>query len=511
MGLQLLVLLAIHFWGVVDGDEGFYLMASFLISQGKRLYIDFYYPQMPLLPYIYGGWMSLFGFTWEGGRSLSWIFSLGIMGLLFRYFRGKEANRNLQILMMVLYLTNGLTMGWFGTVKTQVASTFFTLLSFLCLSETLKGVPPLDGSNTHFNCSTNITAKGKSFWWRYLLAGISLGIAGNIRLLFLPLIIPVLFWVMISIRNRKSPTSFTAPALFCLGWGLAFLPAIYYFLQDPVRFYWNNLGYHLTRYPMSWDQKAIEKTLTIGKLLISPQSAILAILFVISAFSLIKKGTIKSLKDEWGTLLISISLLLISLAPSPAFVQYESVLIPFVLITIFPTLKEILLWKGRWKKLIITGCIAIYVLAAFPSFIFQGIARPHRQNPQTWSLKSIKTVGEYIRNHSKPGDPILSFWPGYLFTARRNPLPGLENHFGYYISWTFSSKEQIYFRLPSQKLILGDIEQKKLTMAVIGGWTGGTIVDMEKGKRGLINKLVENGYSVVKEIDGTQIFMKNRE
>ena len=48
----------------VDGDEGFYLMASRLVLMHKKPYIDFFYTQTPLLPYIYALFLRCFGVTW---------------------------------------------------------------------------------------------------------------------------------------------------------------------------------------------------------------------------------------------------------------------------------------------------------------------------------------------------------------------------------------------------------------------------------------------------------------
>ena len=44
----------------VNGDEGFYLLASRLVLMHKKPYLDFSYVQAPLLPYVYAGWMQDF-------------------------------------------------------------------------------------------------------------------------------------------------------------------------------------------------------------------------------------------------------------------------------------------------------------------------------------------------------------------------------------------------------------------------------------------------------------------
>src|SRR4051794_23533138 len=40
----------------IDGDEGFYLLASRLVLAHKKPYIDFLFEQAPLFPYVYALW-----------------------------------------------------------------------------------------------------------------------------------------------------------------------------------------------------------------------------------------------------------------------------------------------------------------------------------------------------------------------------------------------------------------------------------------------------------------------
>ena len=52
----------------VDGDEGFYLLASRLVLMHKKPYLDFSYLQAPLLPYVYAGWLRVVGLSWASAR-----------------------------------------------------------------------------------------------------------------------------------------------------------------------------------------------------------------------------------------------------------------------------------------------------------------------------------------------------------------------------------------------------------------------------------------------------------
>src|SRR2546421_5101843 len=75
------VFVPMSLYRLVDGDEGTYLLVSRLVVEGQLPYHDFFYPQMFLLPYVYGGWMKLVGYSWYGARLLSAVFSV-MLGLL---------------------------------------------------------------------------------------------------------------------------------------------------------------------------------------------------------------------------------------------------------------------------------------------------------------------------------------------------------------------------------------------------------------------------------------------
>ena len=66
---------------LIDGDEGFYLLASRLVLEHKTPYLDFFYTQAPLLPYVYALWMKFAGVTWVAGRTLPALLT-SLLGLL---------------------------------------------------------------------------------------------------------------------------------------------------------------------------------------------------------------------------------------------------------------------------------------------------------------------------------------------------------------------------------------------------------------------------------------------
>src|SRR5262249_13938397 len=73
--LMAAVFVPVSFLRLVDGDEGTYLLVSRLVADGRVPYHDFFYPQMFLLPYVYGAWMKVVGYSWYAARLLSACFS----------------------------------------------------------------------------------------------------------------------------------------------------------------------------------------------------------------------------------------------------------------------------------------------------------------------------------------------------------------------------------------------------------------------------------------------------
>jgi uncharacterized membrane protein len=67
----------------VDGDEGIYGLVARLVIEGDVPYRDFAYPQMPLLPYAYGAWLTIAGESWTSLRILSALLAVALAALLY--------------------------------------------------------------------------------------------------------------------------------------------------------------------------------------------------------------------------------------------------------------------------------------------------------------------------------------------------------------------------------------------------------------------------------------------
>src|SRR5207237_5950249 len=97
----------------LDGDEGVYAYASRLAVHGHVPYRDFFYEQMPLLPYVYGGWIGVFGESWYTIRSLSALLGIATGALLYLHVARRRGTVP-ALAALTLYVLSGLVFGYFG-------------------------------------------------------------------------------------------------------------------------------------------------------------------------------------------------------------------------------------------------------------------------------------------------------------------------------------------------------------------------------------------------------------
>ena len=130
------VFVPMAFFRLADDDEGTYLLVSRLVMHGQIPFHDFFYPQMFLLPYVYGAWMKLVGYSWYGARLLSVIFSIVLGLLLSRQVVGLAGARVWGVLAAVLFTFTSLVFGWYPLVKTLVLPTLLLFTAYAVLSTT---------------------------------------------------------------------------------------------------------------------------------------------------------------------------------------------------------------------------------------------------------------------------------------------------------------------------------------------------------------------------------------
>lgn len=119
-------------------DEGVYLNAGRLVYDGSLPYRDFPFSQGPLVPYVYGAVLEVFGPSVLAGRLLS--LALGLAGFGASVWLAQAlAGRVAAAAVVTLSMLN-LPMLWVSaTVRTQSLSTPLTLLAVVALAAPVRG------------------------------------------------------------------------------------------------------------------------------------------------------------------------------------------------------------------------------------------------------------------------------------------------------------------------------------------------------------------------------------
>ncbi len=179
----------------LDEDEGYYALASKLVGHGKTPYTSFWYPQAPLMPYVYGAWSRVVSETWYVLRGLSVVLVIALACMVYRYVVKRWASRRLAVLAVLLLAATPLGFEWYPTVKTYALTTLLLFTAYVWA----------ESSSTR----------------AWLWAGLFLGLAIDVRLLVASVVIVFLLY------GRRHVGQ------FLLGLALGLIPTIWLFAIGP--------------------------------------------------------------------------------------------------------------------------------------------------------------------------------------------------------------------------------------------------------------------------------------
>ena len=429
---------------LVDGDEGTYLLVSRLVVEGQVPYHDFFYPQMFLLPYVYGAWMKLVSYSWYGARVLSAVFSIALGLLVCRQAARLAGARRWGVLAVVLFTFSSLAFGWYPLVKTFVLPTLFLFAAYAVLSSASR--------------------------WRWVASGVLIGLA------------------------------------------LALLPNELFFLIEPRTFLFNIVGNQVIRSDfglLGWVEQrvgVVEQLLAINRA-DGVTSFQFLLLFLLNLTSWVSSALLREQPSLVSTIVLS--LLLISLAPTPVYTQYFCIPIPFLVVNAVVFLarldRDAL---GPRLRHLFASIAAVYVLVSpfdLYRYSYGGALVPGitgAANVVDWRIPTIRAVARAIdHNLRRDRQLAISFWPGYFVETRASLLPGLENHFALIFSRKVSPHEVTQFKLMSYPELARHLRQRTVDVIVLGNWT-----DWTHNRESIRSQIVQNGYVMKERIANTEIY-----
>ncbi|RMG39307.1 MAG: hypothetical protein D6719_13665 [Candidatus Dadabacteria bacterium] len=469
---------------IVAPDEGYYLYAARMVSEGFLPYKDFFYPQAPLFPFAYGVLFKLFGCSWHVARFFSALLALITGALLARYCKRKWGAVGFW-LAGLLYFLSLFVSSWYTTAQTYSLSVFFLFLSFYLLS---------GGTENR----------------RIFLAGLFFGLSVETRLFFIalwPFFIP-LFW------GAEEKKGFDRFFRFSLGVITALLPLIIWYLFDPERVFYNNIGYHLNRSSQSLAE-ALNHKLHILSVIFGFSESVkfsgfqLALLLWAALLSVADSLMRRRAPD--AAVYLAFGIVAISFLPTPPYVQYFSAAIPFLVVAAVSFLKmvyESARGSVRFRRVsvVIPLIFSAFYLYKFPSdlsrYLYSGkgvIGMGSRRKPCDWKIDAIRAVSGRIDSLDSEAEYAGSVWPGYLVETRVKAYPGLENHFTFLASKKLKKSERKKYHLLSRADLNRLLEKGTLPLMVVNSRATG---------RRMREALKKGGYRVAAGLNGTSIYQK---
>ncbi len=430
-------------WRWIDYDEGFYLAVSQLVAQGKTVYRDFFYPQTPLMPYFYAPicWIkpSLIAL-----RLFSATLTI-LMVVLWNIYLRREYDETpgVALASLILLALNPQMISWNITVKTYALANFFI-------------------TATLFSLYIALHAKKHRY---YALSGAFFSLTFSVRLLYMPIGIVIVLWLFANEYFKEKRYIFSYS--FLIGLAIGSIPFLLFFISDPKKFLFNNIGYHLIRNklpPPPLLSHIIYSLSTFTMIVkVYPYLAITILIALIGFFSLVRQKELNSF--IFMTALISVVFVIISLSPYPIYEEYFNATLGPLLLPLFGSgLLMIYRMIYKMRHLLILGLILFLSLLSYETI---KVEENQILNFTHYDVSQYLAISEYIKRHSNPNDVILSFWPGYVFESGRRFFPDMENQFGLSIGGKLSAKERKDYHIANKYDIFLAIQRQAIKMVIL--------------------------------------------
>jgi dolichyl-phosphate-mannose-protein mannosyltransferase len=421
----------------IDGDEGFYLLASKLVLAHKKPYVDFFYNQAPLLPYVYGAWIKVVGATWTSAKVLPALLTAALGTLLVCDIYRQTRRLLAGVAALILFTSSSMIFAFFPVVKTFSLAAILLFGAYMAVSR------------IHDTPRTQ---------WLLGVGGLLFGLSVDTRS-YLVVLLPLFVWWVVS--NSEPHRTVSMAAWFLGGSVLGVVPSFYFLVCSPSAFLFNNVGYHAIRSDSGLVGMYEQKLVVLLQLLfIGPESngVQFSILFFVTIGFLIIVGNRKY--PAQFAFLIATAVGAVSFLPTPTWPQYFCLCIPFLVVSAVCGVTDFLLTleQQQAKGVAVAACVlmlGVYVAAGVPDwhrYLTSGDGVPGMtsvKEPADLRLERIVEVSRTISQMAAPGETVASFWPGYIFETSTYPLSGLEADYGLPISGKLTEAQRHKYHIIS--------------------------------------------------------------
>ena len=464
----------------IDGDEGYYGLAARLVSEGETPYADFFYPQAPLLPYLYAPAAAAIGAPQLPDlRALSVLLSaltLGLVALWLHRQHGLASGPALVALLLLAFSPELLL--WNTTVKTYAWVNFAVIAGLVAFERSISG-------DTR-----------RKIW--LAVGGICLGLAVSTRLLYAPAALVPAVW-LVATRRRD----YSGAAAYLGGLTLGLLPIWIALARDPAVFWFNNVAYHGLRFSELEDASMVTRVLDALKtlalaMLTSPG---LLVLTALAIFGLRRsRDPALAVSASVSVSLWTAAVLAITcLVPDPVHRQYFTGALPVLLVA--PAAWAL---TGMGRRSLVALAVAAPVLAV----IGLRVIAPDLPREVHWRLDHYHDICRRIERVSDPDDVVFAFWSGYVAGTGRRPQPGMENHFGVGVSERLDRYERRRYRVIGRHEMSEIFRAEKPRVVVVGAWMNELDTALDDRRTVELLTQFKRYYQGIIDIDGVKLALR---
>jgi hypothetical protein len=494
--LQMLLFSFVARHRFIEGDEGFYLLASRLVLMHKKPYLDFFYTQTPLLPYVYAFWMKYTEMSWTSAKIFSALLTALLGTVLYEHVCHQTRNWLAGVVATIVFASSTLVFAFFTVVQTYSLAGLFLFSAYAILSRISAASPR----------------------WMIGTAGLLFGLSVDTRSYLLLLAPLFLCWIF---HSSGALVRLTSILLFLSGFMIGIVPCLYFFMVSPKAFLFDNLGYHVIRSDGGaigmWGEKLIVILITFlgSKYGNGIQNSML--FFICIGFIFLRRRKSPPLLAFQITVLLGV----ISLLPTPAYPQYFCLCVPFLVTSTVSVVNDSFTVLQSWQGKLIAATVCTLLLGLYLGaslsdlrrYLVTGDGVPGVQpafDKGDWKLQRVIEVSRAVDQITSAGETVASFWPGDIFETKTNPFPGLESDFGLHVSEKLTSQQRARYHILSPTEIAADFAAHRPRVVIVRRQvlSAATPRDLPL-RRGDIfrGSLLADGYILVRSIGGISIYV----
>jgi hypothetical protein len=408
-------------------DEGYHLVAAFLIAHGKQPYIDFVFPQTPFNAYWNGLLLRVFGENWRVPHTAAAMLTSGAVATatvhIYRRLPVSKSWRTAAAIAVVVIFGCNNAVVEFGSLQA------YGLCLFMIVAAYLATVSSVDRPGAV----------------RPALAGLCCGIAAGSSLLTAPVGPVLLTWMLIVNRAGSRVKKILA---FCAAIVVGFIPLLRLLIKAPDPVIFGFLQYQLLFRKVEWDGAGLHNLGEVLSWADSSQAVLLVLLATAGVVFVRKSDASRAFKDELclcGALAVVLTGYL--LTARPTFTRYFLFTVPFLSMAAAYGLYEVttrLSTHSRPRPWLAVTILCVLTAYGLTASLFE------ERDDMMW--KDLEQTAAKVREVTPPNASLLADETVY-FLLRRTPPSGMELEDSHKLTFPDARAKALHI-LPRPKLDL---------------------------------------------------------